>query len=75
MQDSKDKDVFRVDAIEDQVFAYRKASNADPEVMIAFTADGREAGKQKKSVGYGVDEPCSCVETSTFGCDIEPNIV
>jgi hypothetical protein len=49
MHTPKNEHVLRFDAVHNNVFAYGQAAAADSKIVLAGTADIREAGKQKRN--------------------------
>jgi hypothetical protein len=75
MRYAKDEHTLVLDTINDDVVAHGKSPGADTKVLVAGTAQIRMAGKNKKSVGDGIDQMVGDFDASALFGDVVPDTV
>lgn len=71
----KNKRVFALDAVDDDVLAYKKAAKARAQIVIAPPPDLRMQRQQPEALCDGVDEAAGNVGATALAGYVQPNAV
>ena len=69
------KRVILFDAVDDDVLAHGKATQASAQIFIAAASGVWMTGEEIETLANGIDEPVGYVDTATFFRNVIPDIV
>ena len=75
MHNAKDQHVLVLDAVHNNVLAYRKAAKPSAEVVNAGASKVRKTRKCYEALGNRIDEEIGDLQAPTFLRDVIPDIV
>ena len=67
--------VLPFESVDDDVLAYRKATQARTQVLIASASDVRVAGQEVETLRNGIDEAVGNLNAAAFFGNVVPDIV
>lgn len=71
----QNKRIIFFDAVDDDILAHGKATQARAQVLITAASNVRVAGEEIETLANGIDEPVGYVDTATFFRNVIPDIV
>jgi hypothetical protein len=75
MHHAKDQYILILDAIDNDVFAHRKAARTDAEGIGPGTPKVGVACEKHEAVSYGIDQLVGGIDTAAFLDDVIPNTI
>ena len=71
----KNEHVLLFDAVDDDIFAHRKTTQAGAQILIALASDVRVAGKEIEMLSDGINEPAGNLDAAAFFGDVIPDVI
>ena len=65
----KNQHVLLFDAVDDDILAHGKTTQAGAQILVAVASDVRAARKKIEALGDGIDEPIGNLDAAAFFCD------